>query len=196
MKGAALKKFLKKGKSLYLMDNDGLQWVSARSAAYPLDGYPRMDEESLLTVLEIPEGKREGYHVLMMPRPNDMLAELMQDMMSDEGANVRLGGITITAAEAGSYKPAYTPDGVQFVEEEALRPLADVLDKCQLVYRNTGKMGAIVVMLGMMTVGVLMCVNGWADVQVQTELRAAAQAAEQSGQGSSQGEQMKMEEGV
>jgi len=52
------------------------------------------------------------------------------------------------------------------------------------------------VMLGMMTVGVLMCVNGWADVQVQTELRAAAQAAEQSGQGSSQGEQMKMEEGV
>lgn len=195
MKGAALKKFCKKAKTPYLTSHNGRQWISARSAAYPLDGYPKMDSESMLPVLEISEDKRAGYAVMVEPRPNDTLARLMGDMTDGECVSARLAGITISVAEAGSYKPVETPNGLRFIEEEALRPLADVLDRCVLVYREESKVEAIVVMLGMMTVGVLMCVKGWADERTMHEVAAAARAlAEESGRGSGQGEQMRMED--
>lgn len=61
MKISAIEKICKEARCIRLFDVDGVQWVVAGYACYPLFGMPRMTAEQLCGMFDIPEDKRAKY---------------------------------------------------------------------------------------------------------------------------------------
>ena len=61
MKISAIEKICKESKEIRLFMVDGVQWVCAGYACYPLFGMPRMTAEQLCGMFDIPEDKRAKF---------------------------------------------------------------------------------------------------------------------------------------
>lgn len=108
------------------------QYIGDGGAAYPISGLPELDDESILTIFDVPEKQREDWFVRYMTIPEGINFE-------DTDANEKVierGDLSIVYA-GKTLKPLQTRRGLVFIESRYLSPVSDVLDVLELYERVT-----------------------------------------------------------
>lgn len=198
MKTNALKKYARKQEIMMLTRHNGEQWLSLSGGIFPLRGWPDVNDEQLLTVLEVAKDKQDEYTVNVLPESSWHYSSLMDMMHDGEQYDVTLASVTIGSAK-GAWVPAYTPAGTRFVSASALSVISEEASRREIIYRKAGTVEALVVMEGLIPAGVLICVSSWIDSQTAEELQDVAAVAgqidrERMAEELNEGRQMRMEE--
>lgn len=116
-------------------DSDGevvLQYIGDGFAVYPVIGLPVLDEESVLTIFDIPEKQREDWHVRQTGIPEWINLDDIdgtEKLVEREAISIVYSGKTL--------KPLRTRRGLVFIESCYLSPVSDVLDVLELYERIT-----------------------------------------------------------
>lgn len=108
------------------------QYIGDGSAVYPISGLPELDEESVLTIFDVPEKQREDWFVRYRDIPEGISFE-------DTDANEKIieqGNLSIVHC-GKTLKPLQTRRGMVFIESRYLAPISDVLDVMELYERAT-----------------------------------------------------------
>lgn len=137
MKIKSIAAICKKNKQVVLFNRYGsgdtvTQYIGDGGAVYPINGLPELDEESLLTIFDVPEKQREDWFVKYMSIPEGI-------SFDDTDANERIieqGNLSIIYA-GKTLKPLQTRRGLVFIESRYLSPMSDVLDVLELYERFT-----------------------------------------------------------
>lgn len=116
------------------------QWLGDASAAYPLDGLPILDEESLCAVFDITEKQREN----MLFRHEPLPEAIDVDDTAPHDLIIRESDLSVTYGGSG-LKPLKTSNGITFIQSKYLSPLEDVIDMVQLYERTTPQGGSYIV---------------------------------------------------
>lgn len=109
-----------------------VQWLSDGFAAYPLNGLPILDEETLCAVFDISEKQLKNTSVRrleMSPALNVDDTDPAERVLQDDDFSIIYGGAEL--------KPLKTRKGIIFIQQKYLSPLDDVLDVVQLYERAT-----------------------------------------------------------
>ena len=61
MKIKAIEAIIKANKTIVIIKEDGCQWLGNGSALYPLYDFPKMNQQNIFAMFDIPEDKREKY---------------------------------------------------------------------------------------------------------------------------------------
>jgi len=118
MKIKAIASLLKEHKIIELWDAGDTQWISNGRAAYPLYGMPRLDEETVMTVMDIPEKDRDKYMV------NDLYAPTNLNLSDYDDTERRLLPQLLTIGYGGEVlMPARTSLGLMFIDPAYLKPI-------------------------------------------------------------------------
>jgi len=138
MKLSALWKLLKKEKNVTIfLKEGGRRYICAGLALYPLDGLPVLDEENLLTLMDIPPTDRENWSVRVdVAKP--WMMQLMEDNTPEDtpatSTGIEIGWLDQTLI------PVYTQGGLVLARAECFAPLADCKSYdlyARTVYSNT-----------------------------------------------------------
>lgn len=116
------------------------QWLGDGFAAYPLDGLPILNEESLCAVFDITEKQREN----MVFRHEPLPEVLDVDDTNPADKLIRESDLSVTYGGSG-LKPLKTRNGITFIQNKYLSPLEDVIDMVQLYERTTPQGGSYIV---------------------------------------------------
>lgn len=108
------------------------QWLGDGYAAYPLDGLPILDEESLCAVFDITEKQREK----LIIRRDTLPESLNVDDVTPNELIIREKNLSVTYDGRG-LKPLRTRNGIIFIQGKYLSPLDDVIDMVQFYERVT-----------------------------------------------------------
>lgn len=108
------------------------QYISDGCAVYPISGLPELDEESILTIFDVPEKDREKWFVKYAAIPREINFE---DIDANEKPVIE-GNLSIVFAGT-TLKPLQTRRGLVFIESRYLSPVSDVLDVLSLYERFT-----------------------------------------------------------
>ena len=176
MNAKKLKAYARKQDTLLLTRCGGVQWLNVGAGIYPLTGWPEVNDEELLTVLDVPAKKQDGYKVFMPSGEAELYRGLLAELQPGEEFNVTLSSLTIGTAR-GAWVPVYTPEGLRFVQASALGIVSEEAAKHQIAYRRVGELETVVVFEGLLVAGVLLCQSGWIDSQTADELADAAKVA-------------------
>ena len=107
-----------------------VQWMGDGFAAYPLNGLPILDEETLCAVFDISEKQLKNTSVRRLTMPDALnVGDTDPDerILKDDDFSITYGGTQV--------KPLKTRNGIIFIQQKYLAPLEDVLDVVQL-YRS------------------------------------------------------------
>lgn len=109
----------KREKTAILMrDADGVQWMGTGAALYMLEGMPPLDADTVLTVMGVPEDKKDAWLSVVREDTNGMLendAPGEEEVTADNaGISVIYGGKLLT--------PIYTMMGMVWIDVELLAP--------------------------------------------------------------------------
>lgn len=99
------------------------QYISDGSAVYPICGLPELDEESILTIFDVPEKDREKWFVKYAQLPEEINFEdtdASERPIEEENISIMYAGRAL--------KPLKTRRGLVFIDSRYLSPLSDVLD--------------------------------------------------------------------
>ena len=119
MKIKAIEAICKQHKHITLYNtSDFGQWISAGSAVYPLNGLPRLTEDNLFTIFDIPDEKRSKFYIeSKSERP---LMYEFEDASDSESLieiyPMNIGGILV---------PIVTSLGVVYIHNKYLVPFKD-----------------------------------------------------------------------
>lgn len=108
------------------------QYMSDGCAVYPISGLPELDEESILTIFDVPEKDREKWFVKYAAMPREINFE---DIDAHEKPVIE-GNLSIVFAGT-TLKPLQTRRGLVFIESRYLSPVSDVMDVLELYERFT-----------------------------------------------------------
>lgn len=108
------------------------QYIGDGSAVYPISGLPELDEESILTIFDVPEKQREDWLVRYRDIPEGISFE---DTDTTEKI-IEQGNLSIVYS-GKTLKPLQTRRGLVFIESRYLSPVSDVLDALELYERVT-----------------------------------------------------------
>ena len=108
------------------------QYIGDGNAVYPISGLPELDEESILTIFDVPEKQREDWLVRYRDIPEGISFE---DTDATEKI-VEQGNLSIVYS-GKTLKPLQTRRGLVFIESRYLSPVSDVLDVLELYERVT-----------------------------------------------------------
>lgn len=156
-------------------DDEGLlvrQYVMLpERAVFPLDGLPLMNEEQLLTMMDIPKEKQAGWNV-GRARIDGRLRMMMEDAMATD-TEAHVGWISLVM-NGETVSPVFSSeDGsrVGFVENDLLRVLGDMkgLDICE---RKVDGSRVYVMLNGMLNVGCMLPTSGHWSKRCAKELAA------------------------
>ena len=109
-----------------------VQWMGDGCAAYPLNGLPILDEETLCAVFDISEKQRENIVVRRSEMPEAVNVDdtdPAERVLRDDDFSIIYGGAEL--------QPLKTRNGITFIQRKYLAPLEDVLDMVQLYERVT-----------------------------------------------------------
>lgn len=182
MKTGALKAYVKKSGSMALIEGGERQWLATGSGLYPLDGWPKMTAEELMTLMEIPKDEQPMYPIRMQTA--EELPEAWQQLIAEAGedSEAKPTGLTI-GAEGVVVQPMYTRHGLKFAESGAIAVLKDCKKEISWWFRETGSGGgALVAKIGMLTAGVICPQGGWITDEVEEWLADASMAASKAAQ--------------
>ncbi len=123
----AIEQLCKHSKIITLYNTEYEQWISDGYAIYPLIKMPRLTEETILTVLNIPEDKKKKYMIKVDPMPKMYCIEDIADHERQiEKKWFQLQGSI----------PLQTSQGVQFIQASTLKPVSDI-DQLSIWERTT-----------------------------------------------------------
>lgn len=182
MKTGALKTYVKKSGSMVMIEGGERQWLATGNGMYPLDGWPRMTAEELMTLMEIPKDQQPMYPIRMQTAEG--LPEAWQQLMEEAGqdSEARPAGLTI-GTEGMVVQPMYTRRGLKFAESAAVAVLKDSKKEIVWRYRETGAgTGALVAKIGLLTAGVIFPQSGWITDEVEEWLADTSMAASKAAQ--------------
>ena len=108
------------------------QYIGDGNAVYPISGLPELDEESILTIFDVPEKQREDWLVQYRDIPEGISFE---DTDATEKI-IEQGNLSIVYS-GKTLKPLQTRRGLVFIESRYLSPVSDVLDVLELYERVT-----------------------------------------------------------
>lgn len=100
------------------------QYIGDGNAVYPISGLPELDEESILTIFDVPEKQREDWLVQYRDIPEGISFE---DTDATEKI-IEQGNLSIVYS-GKTLKPLQTRRGLVFIESRYLSPVSDVLDE-------------------------------------------------------------------
>lgn len=109
-----------------------VQWLGDGFAAYPLNGLPILDEETLCAVFDISEKQLKNTSVRRLTMPDALNVDdtdPAERALSDDDFSIIYGGTEL--------KPLKTRNGIIFIQQKYIAPLEDVLDVVQLYERVT-----------------------------------------------------------
>ena len=109
-----------------------VQWMGDGCAAYPLNGLPILDEETLCAVFDISEKQLKNTSVQRLTMPDALnVGDTDPDerVLKDDDFSITYGGTEVL--------PLRTRTGIIFIQKKYLAPLEDVLDVVQLYERVT-----------------------------------------------------------
>ena len=137
MKIKSIAAICKKGKQVVLYnryESGGTlqQYIGDGMTAYPVSGLPKLDEESILTIFDVPEKQREDWFVRVMDAPEGINFEdtdANEKMIERDNLSIIFSGHTL--------KPLQTRRGLVFIQSRYLSPVSDVLDVLELYERFT-----------------------------------------------------------
>lgn len=177
MKLKALGALAKRSKWIYLIDHADKngeitrQFILTRGAAYPLDGLPLLDENTVLTLLDVPTDERDFWTVTRMV--DTSLREALEDNAPEDEAEERMG-FTLCAGGL-EVMPMESPGGMMALSMEALVPIRDTERQNQYYRRELENGGAVtVVKCGMKSVATLWPCVGWVDEYTRDKLTKTA----------------------
>jgi hypothetical protein len=182
VKTGAVKKYVKKSGSMVLIETGERQWLATGSGLCPLDGWPKMTAEEMMTLMEIPKDEQPTYPMRLQTA--EELPEPWQQLMTEAGkdSEAKPTGLTI-GAEGVVVQPMYTRHGLKFAESGAIAVLKDSKKEISWWFRETGPGGgALVAKIGMLTAGVIFPQGGWITDEVEEWLADASMAASKAAQ--------------
>lgn len=182
MKTSALKKYVKKSGSMVLIETGERQWLATGTGMWPLDGWPRMTAEELMTLMEIPKDE-QPMHPMRMQTAEE-LPEAWQQLMEETGqdSEAKPAGLTI-GTKGMVVQPMYTRYGLKFAESAAMAVLKDSKKEIVWRFRETGAgAGALVAKIGLLTAGVIFPQGGWITDEVEEWLADTSMAASKAAQ--------------
>lgn len=125
-----------KGVTLFDDVENGIQWITDGYAVYPLYDMPRMDEKTILAVLDVPGDKRGEFRVRSMKLPTNLNFnddDEHERMLPEMDIGIVFRNMKII--------PARTSRGLWFFSQKYLEPLND-LDGFE-IYERKDKDGKI-----------------------------------------------------
>lgn len=109
----------KRNKTAVLMrDPDGVQWLDIGGAAYMLDGMPPLDSETVLTVMGVPDDKRDKWLAKERSGGEELLKN---DAPGEEEVTAENAGVSVIYG-GRLLMPIYTMMGMVWVDVELLAP--------------------------------------------------------------------------
>lgn len=96
------------------------QWLGDGRAAYPLDGLPLLDEDTLCRMFDIPQKRREKMSIRRIPKPDGIS---MDDTVMGEYKTERMEPGIIHGGR--NLIPLMGRKGIIFIQEKYLSPLED-----------------------------------------------------------------------
>lgn len=156
MKIKTVESLLKQTKFITLYDDDRCQWVSNGHACYPLRNMPLLDADSIFTMLDVPEDKKDKYifrrdklSATTLDFSDNVLGERVFDR---DLINLSMGGKEIEPLRSHS-------GGIVFLDTNLLKPFAD--EKSVELYERRTKSGEIYIAVktGLLLLGVILPVR-------------------------------------
>lgn len=169
MKFSKIAAIIKKAKTAILMtDEDGVQWLSNGAAAYKLEGMPVLDEDTVLTVLNVADDAKDKWYTEVRQDESGLLAN---DTADEEEITAEDAGISLIY-NGQLLTPIYTMSGMLWLNTTLLAPT----EKKDMDYRkffvriNRGGR-CIAVKEGMVLTAVIMEFDTWQDTGLSDGLK-------------------------
>ena len=122
MKIKAIEAICKQHKHIRLYNTGRQQWISAGSAAYPINFLPAMNEDYLLAILDVPEDKRSKYFVEF----GDTLPAAYSFFDTAVGETLLEQYPIEVSVYGGIVVPLVTSLGMVFINKDYLKPFKDI----------------------------------------------------------------------
>ncbi|PKM67103.1 MAG: hypothetical protein CVU95_08445 [Firmicutes bacterium HGW-Firmicutes-2] len=123
----AIEQLCKHSKIIVLLETEYEQWISDGYAIYPLIKMPKLTEETIFTVLNIPEDKKKKYTIRVEEMPKSYCIE----DIADHERQIEKKWFQIEESI-----PLQTSQGVQFIQSRSLKPVSDI-EQMSLWERST-----------------------------------------------------------
>lgn len=154
MKLSALWKLLKKEKNVTIfLKKGGRRYICAGLAMYPLDGLPALDEETLLTLMDVPPTDRENW-IVRVDVAKPLMMPLMEDNLPEDtpatSTGMAIGWLDKTLILV------YTQRGLVLARAECFAPLADC-KSYDLFARTVGESTYLIAKNGYMQIAAIGC---------------------------------------
>lgn len=107
----------KHSKIINILETYTHQWISDGFACYPLLKMPKLNEKTVLTVLNIPESKANKYTVTVQPMYEHF------NINDDDLAEREINKAWMSIMNA---RPMKTSEGITFINDRYLKPLQDL----------------------------------------------------------------------
>lgn len=104
--------------AILMWDADGVQWMGAGKAFYMLEGMPPLDADTVLTVIGVPEDKKDAW--LSITR-EDKEGLLENDVPGEEEVTADNAGLSVIYG-GKLLMPIYTMMGMVWIDVELLAP--------------------------------------------------------------------------
>ena len=159
MKFSKIAMLAKRGRTAILMtDEEGMQWLSTGAAIYKLENMPVLDEDTVLTVMNVSDDAREKWYTSIK---EDEIGFLNGYVDGDEEITAEDAGISIIY-NGYLLTPIYTMNGMIWIDAELLAPTEKKdMDYRRFFVRNVGKHRAIAVKEAMILTAVIMEFDTW-----------------------------------
>lgn len=154
MKLSSLFKMIKKEKEATLItQTGGRQWILVGFGnLYPLDGLPCLDEDKLLTMMDVPLDERENW-AIDEKEMGFVVEQFARDSM--EGDTEAEAGAVDIAFDGEDYRPVYTRRGLVLVPVDSFGPVSDSRKTYLLYAREVQGETAIIVKNGFQTIAAI-----------------------------------------
>ena len=152
MKIKQIESILKSKKTIIILNTPSCQWLGDGSAFYPVYNLPKLTQENVFTIFDVPEDKWDKFSFKELDAPTytnfDDDDENEQMLDRSKFVDICAGGRRLEAL--------VTSDGISFIDTRYLKPFADIDDGCEL-YERIDKNGEpyIVAKTGFVIVGII-----------------------------------------
>ena len=153
MKIKTVESLLKQTKFITLYDDDRCQWVSNGHACYPLRNMPLLDADSIFTMLDVPEDKKDKY-IFRRDKLSATTLDFSDNVVGERVFDRDLLALSMGGKEIEALRSH--GGGIIFFDTSFLRPFADE-ESVELYERHTrdGK-SYIAVKTGLLLIGVIL----------------------------------------
>ncbi len=135
MKLKQIESILKAEKTIIVSENAFCQWLGNGAAFYPVYNLPKLTQENIFTMFDIPEDKRDKFYFEQRALP-----EFINFEDGDETEEMLERSDISFYANGRALEPLKTSQGIAFINTRYLKPFSDSAAGYEL-YERTDKLG-------------------------------------------------------